>query len=47
MADRVAGWENPGLRAQMAAAGREAARRFSPDGHGQAVASVYREVAAA
>jgi len=40
-------WENPSLRKQMAAAGREAARRFSPEGHGHAVASVYREVAAA
>jgi glycosyltransferase involved in cell wall biosynthesis len=45
MAARIAEiGENPGLRKEMAESGREAARRFSADGHGHVVASVYREV---
>jgi glycosyltransferase involved in cell wall biosynthesis len=45
MATRIADIaENPGLRQEMAGAGREATRRFSADGHGALVADVYREV---
>ncbi len=38
--------EDPGRRKEMAEAGREASQRFSAEGHGRALADVYREVTA-
>lgn len=38
--------EDPGRRKEMAEAGREASRHFTAEGHGRALAGVYREVTA-
>jgi len=38
--------EDPGVRKEMAEAGRDGSRSFSVEGHGRVLAHVYREVAA-